>query len=426
MQNLILEHNDRKVFMVHILLNAGSYFETEQEHGLSHLLEHMMFKSKKSIRVEELLMRLNRLGGFFNAVTSKDYTGFYIRTFEKNWKQALSLIHTIVFDSCFDKDELEKEKKVVIEEFLHYEDSVQDKLVELSYGQLLPSVNPYQKSVKGNIDIIQKCSVDDLKRFYKKHYHRCMIYVNCPRNIKVDVVNKVKSSFIKYLSSYSKPSSLWNVPVPFSKRMSIAKIIQDTKRAQNATCLMFRGFPYSDERNIGLNFIWDVLLGSLNSLLMMEMREKQGLVYSMTSYNDSYKRLGATGIYFTSSNKNIVHILSYILNVLNTLKKHGLANNVLEYSKESYLNKLKYRLSNIEYEADRSILRHYYNCEWNEDVIEKRIKSINNGDIMKISQDVFDFKECSIVSLGKYAHPQKLQEDLHNLCFTFERSSEST
>jgi predicted Zn-dependent peptidase len=426
MENLIIERNDRKVFMIHILLNAGSYFETEKEHGLSHLLEHMMFKSKKSMNVETLLMKLNQLGGIFNAATSKDYTGFFIRTFEQNWKQAIDLIYLIVFEPRFDTLELEKEKKVVIEEFLHYEDSIKDKLVELSYDQFLPSTNPYQKSVKGTIDIIKNCSVDDLKQFYRKYYQKCMIYINCPNNIQTLVSNQIKVLFSKYLKSYVENKNLWNSPIAFSSKTPAIKILNDTKRSQNATCLMFRGFPFEDEKNIVLNFIWDVLLGSLNSLLMMEIREKKGLVYSMTSYNDCYKLIGLTGIYFTSSHENIVHIVSYILNILQTLKIDGLTNNVLTYSKESYLNKLKYRLTNIDYEADRSIMRHYYKCKWDEDFIIKLIVNINNEKIKRICQEVFNFKNISIISIGKYIQSKKLQEDLNNLCFTFESNSTST
>jgi predicted Zn-dependent peptidase len=414
MSRLIVEHNNRNLFFIHVYIYSGSAYETIHERGLAHLLEHMMFKSKKDLTVENLLIKLNSLGGIFNAATSKDYTSFYINTIDKNWKNGMNILAKVVFEPHFDAIELRNEKKVVIEEFLQYEDDVRDVCFSKAYSGFLGSHNPYHFPVKGSLDDIKKSSPEDLKRYYEKFYKSCMIYINCPAKYDANIRKYTNLKFGKYL----KGTPIIDIEIPKDLKSKVSPYVDissDVHKSQNATVLMFKGFPYNDKRNITLSLIWDILTGSLNSLLMMEVREKRGLVYTISSFNDSYRYCGYTGIYFTSSNDNLQEILSYIIRILIKLKQKGLSDNILKYSKASYINKLEYKLSGLEFSSQRSMLSAFYGTKWDEKKVLQKLIRTQNEDIIAISKDVFELQHCALVSIGKYKNTAEIQKNLTNL-----------
>ena len=407
MSSFIIENNSRNVFVIQIFIKAGSAFEQQGKEGISHVLEHMMFKTKKHISVERLLMELNSLGGTFNAVTSKDFTCFYIKTVGENWKKSVQLLKAIVFQPHFLRSDLENEKKVIIEEFLQYEDDIRDKLFEKAYSFFLPSSNPYRNSIKGSLSSIKKITKSDLEVYYNKHYQKCMVYINCPK----ELTKQVRTNVMKHLGKHLGNISFGDI-LPSNIYKPVVKIISETKRSQNATIIMFKGYPYNDPKNITLEFLWDILTGSLNSLLMLEMREKRGLVYSMNSFNNTFSSLGLTGIYFTSSNKDIHNVLQYIFHILKRIKRQGINEDVLSYSKTSYINKLRYRLTNMDFLCERAMMRYYYNSSYDENYIIKQLKKVKNKNIQDLCSDVFDFDSMCVVSIGNYENPKSIESKI--------------
>lgn len=411
MSHLYLDTNDRGIFSIQLFVRAGSVYENVKEHGWSHLLEHMMFKSKKHKPVKKLLFELAELGGVFNAITNKDYTSFYIRTVDTNWKKAMKIIKHVVYEPNFIVTELESEKKVVTEEFLLYEDDIKDVVFDMAYNELLHVSNPYRKSVKGDLSTIKRALPSQLVEFHKNHYEKCMVFVSCSKQLKADVRKMAHSTFDQYLGK-------WETNIPSSQLMAstaswpIVKVVNQPQRAQNVTIIMFQGMPYSDKDNIVLEFIWDVLTGSLNSLLMMEIREKRGLVYGITAYNDAYATMGVTGIYFTSSSADTHKVIKYVLLILKRLMAKGLSENVLAFSKASYKNKLRYKLTEADFADERKMLRHYYGCSWTEDDVLRKLGRITNADVIRVCKKIFNVNRMCVVSVGKYTDSCRVKQQI--------------
>jgi predicted Zn-dependent peptidase len=409
MHGLVLEHNDRDVISSHLFIQSGSVYETSGEYGLSHLLEHMLFKAKKNTSVEKLLLDLNSLGGTFNAMTSKDYTCFFINTISRNWKKSLHLLKKIVFETNFTDIDLSTEKKVVVEEYLQQKDDIKDALFEKAYLTFLDKDNHYNKTVKGDKDNVLECTSSKLNEFYKIHFKKCFLYINCPKHLSKKVSSKAHTIFGKYLEI---PKHIIPGNILLNKDLPVIDIIKGQKN-QNSTVIMFKGFAYNDKRNIILDLIWDILAGSLNSLLMLEMREKRGLVYALSSFNDGFYKMGVTGLYFTCSSQDIDKVLLYILQILNKIKKHGLKENILKYSKATYINKLEYRLSNLDFSIERAMMRYFYQCKWSEGNVIKTLTKVKNTDIINTCKDVFRFDKMYIVSSGKYKNIESLEKSIH-------------
>jgi predicted Zn-dependent peptidase len=420
---IVIDKNETDMFAIQVFFYTGSVFEKDKEHGLSHLLEHMLFKSKRDLSVENLLMDLNSLGGSFNAITSKDYTSFYIYVHHSNWSHSVDLMKKIVCEPHFLENELQKEKQVVLEEFISYEDDTKDKIYDLSYSSILAQKNRYAKSVKGNIDVIKKASTDDLLAYYKSNYNNVMVYINIPskqyqldKTKFVDYVHKQLSIFAK---KQEKPtqSILMKENHMFSKNLPVVLIKPEPNKQQKCTMISFCGFKANDSSNIVLDFLWDILTGSLNSLLMLEIRQKRGLVYGISSFNNSYFTCGVTGVYFTSSSQDIIEILKYMFSILKHLTKDGLTKDMFSYAKKSYMNKLKYRLNDMRYKMERSMMRHYYDCDWNENIIQNKIKNLQMKDVMNVCKKVFDLQKMSVVSVGNYSinTVKEIESQIHKL-----------
>jgi predicted Zn-dependent peptidase len=153
---------------------------------------------------------------------------------------------------------------------------------------------------------------------------------------------------------------------------------------------------------------------------MLEIREKRGFIYSMTSFTDSYRDGGVTGMVFTSSHKRIEDIILLILRILAKLKKEGLSKGVLAYTKASYQNKLRYRFTNKEYKQERQVWNHFYGLDRSIQQELKAVSRITNDDVLSVCNTIFDFQKTAIASVGHYEDPAATERAIAE---TFETST---
>ncbi len=409
MRNLVISHNSLGLFTIHVVVGVGSASEAKGQRGSTHLLEHMLFKSKKDLPVEDLLLDLNGLGGTFNAATSKDWTMFYIKTVEDKWERSVELLHKIALEPYFVEKELRKERRVVVEELLQGKDNMAEVVPDAAYKAFLKKDNAYRYAVIGKMRDIVKTTPAQLQAYYDLHFsspERILVCVNCPAKLRAQVKSKVTSVFAAQLGAFDLRLPAWTGV----KNELIVKIVGDDTLSQNATCVMFESFAFADPRNTELEYIWDVLVGNLNSLLMMEIREKRGYVYSVSSFVDAYKDGGVTGVYFTSSHEDLGEIIGYLMKALRKLAEEGLTGGVLKYTRASYANRLKYKLTDFTFKNERAMWRHYYNVDTNDEAILKRVAKISNADLKAVASAVFHAHKMAVVSHGKYHSPRETEE----------------
>jgi predicted Zn-dependent peptidase len=400
MKNIILEHNTVGVFTIQVVIATGSIHESKGTRGISHLLEHMMFKNKRNMATGELLRRLDKVGGSFNAATNKDWTTYYIHAVSEEWSNCIDLMNTIVFDCDFVEKELQKERRVVIEELLQSKDDPSEAVYDLAYKSFLSKSNPYRANVIGKIKDLMAISIGDLKAQYDKYYRQknnLYIYVNCPVKIHSDVHSKIMKRFKNVIADFEPISTPWT---GFAGK--VIKVQHHDNWSQNATCIIFPGLEFSNPKNIVLEYIWEVLCGGLNALIMLEIREKRGFIYSMSSFTDSYRDGGVTGMVFTSSHKKTEDIILLIFRILAKLKKDGLSRGVLAYTKASYQNKLRYRFTNKDYKQERQVWNHFYGIDRSIQHELKAVARITNDDVKEVCKTIFDFERTAIVSVGYY------------------------
>ena len=337
--------NNVGMFNIFIYVPAGSIYETDGIRGISHLLEHMLMKHTLNYTNKNLSKNITKLGGLSNAGTAKDMTYYYIKTHIDNYKESIKIMNDIINNSVFTNNELEQEKKIVLEEFAQSIDRNDYILDDLSILSVLPSNNEYSFPVKGVIEDIKNITINVLRKYMKKTYTHFMLFINCD----IKFINPVKEEIVKYfgkssenidISSEIKLKNIYNVK-------DIGDIIIKTSinYKQFSTILSFITFPVTKvKESVILNFIRFILTSSgFNSILFKEIREKRGLVYSINSSHEDTRYIGILQLHFSSTNSNTQYIISIILSYILDIIKKGISETKLKYYKVSLLNRTKYK-----------------------------------------------------------------------------------
>lgn len=422
MEQLHFIHNDSGVFILTIYIPSGSIYENigmfKNKHvsGISHFIEHLLYKQTERYTGKQVLENFTKLGGFYNASTDKDQTMFYVKTLVENYALAIDLLYEVVMRPQFKTSDVLTERKVVLEELSQTKDDYDDVLYKGSINSILDKDNIYTSPVIGHKKDLIKVSNNTLWKYYREMFKDFLIVVNCD----VQYTNVVKEYITKTIFRHRRmhyidfdSKQLEQMSNKFIPKTIID--VQDT--VQYNTCLSFVSYKYNDyKQNIILDLIKFCLTDAgLYSVLSYAIREKRGLVYSIKASNDKMRYLGLFKIYFGTSNKDVCEILRVIVNILDEIKNRGFTKDILLFYKTSYLNHVKFRFTNEEYRSTWHGDNLFYGVQLTENDFIKLIEKTTNEDIKNICKTVFDLSRMGIYTFGKYQHTHELQQQIRNL-----------
>lgn len=379
--------NNKDVFHIKIYVAAGSIYEDPAVAGISHVLEHMMLKRCKKFNEEKLLKALAVIGGIYNATTSNDVTVYYANTHIDNYKHLLHIFHQCIMTPVFKPDELEIEKKIVLQEISGFYDNGGTLYNEVRKC-ILHSKNPYAALVEGSAETIKRITVNDLTKYYKERYSSMSIIVNCPARVKSTIQRIIPKLFpIKYLTCDS-PEIVLN-----SQRFSPSiKVIKKDGLHQSSIKFIFVSFAKSQIReNTIFGFIRFALVSSgLYSILMYELRLKHGLIYSIESENECFRYMGLFKISISSSSGKSKLIIKKTKAILDKICKYGLSDTLLNFYKKSYINMMKYLFTDDEFLTKMYGEHRFYGLtDMSHTAVFDIITSITNKDVTQIATQVF-------------------------------------
>lgn len=412
--------NTNNLFMITVYVPCGSIYEhygrNKRKHmaGVSHFLEHLLFKHTESFSGADILKEFTRIGGYYNASTDKDQTMFYVKTLTENYKVATDLLYDIVVKPVFSEEDINDERKVVLEELAQSLDDFSDALYDESTSTFIPTRNIYYPSVIGKKTHLQTMKIDDIVSYYKRHYNRYMVVVNCDKRDFKEVSAYIDGKFGNVNVNFDEPR-LMRVSQLYQKPEKMLRIeLNDT--FQYNTAILFPSFRHSEvHKHLLLNFVKFCLTDAgLYSILSYEIREKRGLVYSIRMSNERMRYIGILRVTFATSNKDIVTILEMILSILYDLKTQGLSRAKLSYFKESYKNHMMYKFTNEEYRASWYGDNLFYGSTQTEKELIDGINKIKNEDVKNICQEVFTFKKMGVYTNGNYDDEQILSQGLRD------------
>ncbi len=329
-----------------VWIHTGSRNENPSNNGISHFLEHMLFKGTTTRSARDIAESFDKIGGQVNAFTSKEYTCYYAKVLDERGEYALDILSDMFFNSVFVEEEVKKEKNVVLEEIKMYEDTpddiVHDLLTKVTY-----ETHPLGFPILGTDKTLSTFSGETLNQYVKDFY--------TPENVVISIAGNVDESFIHkveaYFGSYEATTKRESIHTPVFHRNTISRT-KDTEQAH--LCLGFKGLPAGDEKIYSLIVLNSILGGSMSSRLFQEVREQRGLAYSVFSYHSSYEDAGMLTIYAGTGNQQLDKLYETIQQTLQTLQDTGITEKELQNSKEQLKGSLMLSLESTNSRMSRN------------------------------------------------------------------------
>jgi predicted Zn-dependent peptidase len=309
-----------------IWVKAGSRSETLLRNGITHFIEHMLFKGTSRYTARDIADVFDGLGGNINAFTSKENTCYYFIVLDKHLPQALAVLADMFFYSLFAPEELEKEKNVIYEEIAMYEDTPDDQVHDLVATAAF-GTHSLGYPILGTNERLASFQSADLRNYMEQHYTIDNIVISVAGNIDESLPELLEEHFAFY-ENHSNAS-----PLVQPQFMSDALFHQKATEQQHI-CLGLPGLPLGHEQMYALNVFNNVLGGGMSSRLFQEVREQRGLAYAVYSYHIGYVDSGLFAIYAGTSPKQATQLLEVVMNVLGDLKAKGITDAELRRTQE--------------------------------------------------------------------------------------------
>lgn len=332
---LIDEMQDVRSFALGFFVRAGSGEETPGKRGISHFLEHVLFKRTRRRSTVEIARAIDRLGGDVDAFTTKEYTGFYAHTLDSRFSEALDLLGDIVLAPAFDSDDIEVERGVILEEIGEANDNPDD-LVHEMFVRSFWRTHPLGEPILGTAATVGGIGLGDLYRYYRALYTPDNLIVSVAGHVReLEVLETVEKLFRRRAargsggrrpgeSRPSKPHSHQHIQLKARRGLEQAHV-----------CLGVEGPSQASGRRFAAHVVDIVLGGGMSSRLFQEVREKRGLVYSIASSLNSYRLGGYETIYAACAPKNLARVLEVTLRELKKLKRDGVRPRELAWAKQN-------------------------------------------------------------------------------------------
>lgn len=361
---------------------TGSRNESQFNNGISHFLEHMFFKGTNTRSPQDIAEAFDSIGGQVNAFTSKEYTCFFAKVLDTHKEYALEILADMFFNSSFDEAEIEREKKVIYEEIKMYEDTpddiVHDLLAQASYGE-----HPLGYPILGTEEHLKSFNADTLKNYMKERY--------IPENVVISVAGNLDDSFAAKIEEHFGSYQFGTDRSEIQKPTFLANNIERNKDTEQAhLCLGYNGLPIGDESTYSLVIMNNVLGGSMSSRLFQEVREKQGLAYSVFSFHASFLDNGLLTIYAGTGKDQLPLLEGTINETMGTLIKNGLTDKELMNSKEQLKGNLMLSLESTNSRMSRNgrnemLLQRHRTLD---DMIQE-IDAVNHDSIQQVIESIF-------------------------------------
>ncbi len=316
---------------VGVWVAAGSTWETPENMGVSHFIEHLLFKGTARRTARQIAREIDGRGGNLNAFTSKEHTCYYAKVLDEHLPIAIELLADMLQNSLFDPAEIAKEKGVVIEEIKMYED-VPDDVVHDLFATSLWSGHALGRPIVGTAESVQGFTRDDILQYLASHYTGGNIVVAAAGNLQHEqVVDLVAREFTAIRPS-PEAARHWP-PAPKAPSGPVAMLREkDTEQAHLVVGVS--GIPQDHEQIYALHLLNTVLGGSASSRLFQEIREERGLAYSVYSYQTSHRDAGNFAVYAGVSPGAFEQVLELVLQGLRKAGEEGLTLDELQEAKE--------------------------------------------------------------------------------------------
>jgi len=376
-----------------IVVNTGSRDENENEQGMAHFIEHMLFKGTKKRRSGHIINRLENVGGELNAYTSKEETVVYAGVLKEYFERAMELVSDIVFHSTFPQKEIDKEVVIILDEIQSYNDSPSELIFD-DFEELLFDNHPIGHNILGKSELLEKYSTDDAFRFVKKQYR--------PEEMVFFALGDLDfKQLIRWAEKYLKTENR----EPKTRMRVSPTYYQPNKKEINKNTHQVhfmmgnRAYDLYHPNRMGMYLLNNILGGpGMNSLLNLSLREKHGLVYNVESSFQPFTDAGMWSVYFGCDPENVARCEQLVHNELQKLCDQPLSENALKKYKLQLVGQMAISTEhkeNLALSLGKSFLR--YGKIDDLETVKQMIEAVTAEKLQQIANEIFDMKQLSVL-----------------------------
>ncbi len=377
-----------------VWVKVGSRHEPKEIGGTSHFIEHMFFKGTEKRSAKDIATEIDSLGGEMNAFTSQETTTYYVKVLDEHLAAAIDILADILLGSKFDPAEMEKERKVILEEIKGVEDTPDDFIHELFTSTVWPD-NPLGRPILGTKETIKALTHKDILAYIENYYS--------PKEIVISVAGNFEHARLIELlnNAFGKLSRTGVAKQDVTPTFTHAITVRKKQLEQVQVCLGCKGLHYTHEDRYVIWALNTVLGNSMSSRLFQEVREQNALAYSIYSYVISYRDTGLLTVYAGTDPSNALQAIRLVLKELKKIKDEGITPaeelRVRNQIKGNLVLSLESSNSHMSRIARQEI---YFGKYISVDDIIKGVDKVTSGDVQRLARQLFARENISLSILG--------------------------
>jgi predicted Zn-dependent peptidase len=377
-----------------VWLTRGSRHETADRGGIAHFVEHMLFKGTATRSAEDIAQAIDSIGGQLDAFTAKEYASYYIKVLDEHLPLAIDILSDIVLNPAFSPDDIEREKKVVVEEIKMVEDTPDDLVHEL-FTQGFWENHPLGRPILGTRETVESFTAESLRDYFRKAYTPRNLIVSAVGNLEHDRVRELVAS--RFGGLMAQPDAV----VEDAPSVVPKILIRNKDLEQSHVCLGASSYPQNHDDRYSSYVLNTLLGGSMSSRLFQNVREKRGLAYAVFSGLSAYRDAGSFTIYAGCANEAVGEVVDLVVEELRGVKQAPVPEAELQRAKDHLKGSLMLSLENtasrMSHLARQEI---YFDRQFGLDETLQGIERVTASEVQRVATDLFRDGSLAATVLG--------------------------
>jgi predicted Zn-dependent peptidase len=378
-----------------VWLTRGSRHETDRDSGIAHFVEHMLFKGTATRSAEDIAQAVDSIGGQLDAFTAKEYASYYVKVLDEHLPLAVDILSDIVLRPAFHDVDIEREKKVILEEIKMVEDTPDDLVHEL-FTQAFWEGHPLGRPILGTKESVEGLTQQRLRDHFRGAYAAENVIISAAGNLEhASLRDALEKAFGEMPSAGRKET--WTPPAVVPK-----VVIRTKELEQSHICLGASSYPQNHEARYASYVLNTMLGGSMSSRLFQNIREKRGLAYSVFSGINAYRDAGSLTVYAGCANEAVGEVIDLVVEEMKVIKQAEVPDSELRRAKDhlkgSVMLSLENTASRMSHLARQEI---YFDRQFSLDETLDGIERVTPGDIQQVAHDVFSNGSLAATVLGQ-------------------------
>ncbi|NWG12325.1 MAG: insulinase family protein [Acidobacteria bacterium] len=378
-----------------VWVKSGSRCENEADAGVSHFIEHLLFKGTTTKSALAIAKAIDSVGGQLNAFTEKEYVCLHAKVLDRHLPFALGILADIALNPTFPADEMEREREVIFEEISMIEDSPQDLIQDL-YMENLWKGHPLGRPISGTRESVERITRAKVKQYFRDNYTAHNTIISIAGNIQHASARRLVE---RYFGELEPGVPVDPGPPPECRASNLVRAKPNLE--QTHLCLGTGCPPVTSEKRYALHLLCNILGGGVSSRLFQSIREKRGLAYSIYSSLNLYRDVGTLSVYAGAAPDKVMPVIELVIKELKKMCRQPVPAHELRRAKDNLLGSVMLSLesssSRMTQLAQQQI---YFDRFYTPEEIIREFESVEAEDIQGLCQDVFDSAPLSLTLLG--------------------------